>query len=106
LPLARALFDLERGNPAAFRPRVFDRRLELCTDRSPERNQHPLRALLILPGAERTPHTSRVKCLGVVADQRCRIQRGAMVFAAKRVTIEQPHAALLARADQKLAVSI
>src|SRR3954453_20880184 len=29
-----------------------------------------------------------------------------MVFAAKRVTIEQPHATFLARADQKLAVAI
>src|SRR5881394_2566402 len=28
-----------------------------------------------------------------------------MVFAAKRVTIEQPHATFLARADQKLAVA-
>ena len=44
LPLAGALFELERGDAAALRTRVLDRRLERRAHRSPERHEHPLRA--------------------------------------------------------------
>src|SRR5262245_16729319 len=51
LPAARARLQLERGDAAARRPRVLDRRLEILADRTPERREHPLRAVLRLPRA-------------------------------------------------------
>src|SRR5204862_6240868 len=91
------------GNAAAGGTPVFDRRLELFTDRTPEGDQHPLRARRILPRADRPPHAARVERLRVVADERRRVERRPMILAAERIAIEQPDPAFLARADEELA---
>jgi hypothetical protein len=69
---------------------MFDRGLEPGAHRPPERREHPLRALRILPPAERAPDSDIVERLGVGAEQRRGVERGAMIFAAKAVTIQQP----------------
>ena len=96
------LLQLVRRNAAHLRTAMLDGRPERAADRSPERNQHPLHALWILPGRHGSPHALRVERLVVVAEQRRRVERRAVVVAAERVTVEEPEAALLARPDEEL----
>ena len=80
--------------------------LNVGAHRSPERRQHPLRALLVLPRAQRAPDALRIERLRVVADERRRVQRRAVILAAQSLAIEQPQPALLARADQELPLAV
>ena len=102
-PLARArLLQLVGRDAAHLRPAVLDRRAEGAADRSPERNEHPLHAARILPGGHRAPHAFGIEGLIVVAQQRRGVERRAVILAAERLAIEQPHPAFLARADEEL----
>src|SRR5688572_25771106 len=85
---------------------MFDRRLELRADWSPERYEHPLRPLRILPCAKSAPHANVVERLGVGANERRRMKRAAMVLASEALAVEEPHTALLTRADEELAPAI
>ena len=102
-PLSWArLLQLVGRDATHLRPAVLDRRAEGATHRSPERNEHPLHAARILPGRHGSPHAFRIESLIVVAQQRRGVERRAVVLAAERLAIEQPHPAFLARADQEL----
>src|SRR5262245_35498264 len=80
--------------------------MDRLADRAPNRHQDPLRALWLLPRAHLAPRAPRVELLRVAADERRRIERGAVIFAAERIAIEQPDAAFLARPGEELASAL
>src|SRR5262249_14825286 len=90
LPASITRLQLERGYASTLRPRVLDRRLEVLADRTPERREHPLRAVFGLPRAERAPDAFLVEGLCVVADERRGVQRRSVILSAERVAVEQP----------------
>src|SRR5262249_34126216 len=71
----------------------------------PEGDEDPLRTR-VLPRAQGAPDAAAVESLRVVADERRRVQRGAVILAAEPVAIEQPDAAFLAGADEELPPAI
>jgi hypothetical protein len=100
------LFELEGGDATANGRPYSMGAWKVLLHGTPERNEHPRGAACILPRGHRAPHAVRIEHLIVVADERCSMQLGAFVGAAKVVAIEQPDAAFLARRDQELSSSI
>ena len=107
LPLSAArLLELVSRDAAHRRPAILDWRMEGAAHRAPERHEHPLHSARILPGGHSAPYALGVERLIVVAQQRRGVEGRAVILAAERVAIEQPHAAFLARADEELASAV